>query len=927
MNKTMTVFAVILSVITAFFLVNITDGTDGALPEGYKVISDADTVCYTDSTLPGDKLYITSSSIGADAFKGCTTITYVLLDKDVKTVGNSAFEGCTKLVSFRAPSVTSIGDGCFKNTGKTTFEFTSALRTVGANAFEGCQGFGPYLMGTEVTEIKSETFKGSKVRFEDLRGVTNIAINAFSDCNLKGQIVEENQSVKISGVPEITFDNAFVSGLVVTVLTSGAYKLYFITESSDAALRFTESSGTNTITSKYGVYGFYCEYKFNNTDLKVEGDKWTVHFPSDSGLKDMVRVTGEGSFFIPKPTMATELFKSWNIKGETGTRTEITEKEFAQLDPDIYLESTYNTMMVTYDHSAIPNASGLPTSGTFSVGDSYPTLPDTAGYIFTGWSVGYKSFAGGDRITTYQDHVAVSKWTVATFDVSVVSQGKVVSTKTVEANTALKLYQLSVTVPESKVLKGWSLQENGSVLTSDPIIDHDCSIYAIFGDKIQYTVRYLDGQTVLESVKVNDGSVLTIGQDNPVKEGKSFQNWELGDTGKKYYKGESLTVNGDLDLKAVWLNIQHTVTYSLGEHTQTSSYDYGTEITIGSDDAVKEGHELQGWSLSSVGEVQYHNGDKIVLKGDLMLYPVWKEIPEPTSPTTEPEQSTDSPDAPATTPETTPTTTPDTPSTPTVTPSTPTQTTTPASDQDKTTPGSSSGTVPKTEDDSSSAPSRTVTPVVQTSYSLKLMNGSSEFDTYSVNDGRFALSAAGTPVQTGYKFLGWSKTSTAKIPEYTSSSTVPVRSDTTLYAIWEKLVCVTFHDDTGTFSDTTYCENNGSIVLKDMNREGYIFKGWSENNSTTVLKGTMTVTRDLDLYPQWEPIKTEEETAPQATDPDTSAQTPADKNDTTEPTTPVTPASTKTSDGSDNSNAVMITVGAALAAAITAIVFIQFRRA
>ena len=63
MNKTMTVFAVILSVITAFFLVNITDGTDGALPEGYKVISDADTVCNTDSTLPGDKLYITSSSI------------------------------------------------------------------------------------------------------------------------------------------------------------------------------------------------------------------------------------------------------------------------------------------------------------------------------------------------------------------------------------------------------------------------------------------------------------------------------------------------------------------------------------------------------------------------------------------------------------------------------------------------------------------------------------------------------------------------------------------------------------------------------------------------------------------------------------------------------------------------------------------------
>ena len=78
------------------------------------------------------------------------------------------------------------------------------------------------------------------------------------------------------------------------------------------------------------------------------------------------------------------------------------------------------------------------------------------------------------------------------------------------------------------------------------------------------------------AVIVKDNIIISTGY-NGAPQGKSFQNWELGDTGKKYYKGESLTVNGDLDLKAVWLNIQHTVTYSLGEHTQTSSYDYGTE--------------------------------------------------------------------------------------------------------------------------------------------------------------------------------------------------------------------------------------------------------------------------------------------------------------------------------------------------------------
>ena len=863
MNKKMALIAVILCVVTALFLVSTTSGTEGAVPAGYAVVSDADTVCYTDSTLPGTKLYITSPTIADSAFRGCTTISEVSLTDGVKNVGDSAFEGCTSLVYFRSPGAVSIGDCSFKNTGKVTFEFSSALKSVGANAFENCKGRGPYLMGTEVTELKSGTFSGSSVKFEDLRGVTRIASDAFSG-TLVGQIVDRNQTVKLSGVPEITIENAHITGMIATALTSvpGSYKLYFITEGADVVLNFTDSGGTTTLTSAYNTYGYNCEYIFNNIGLRVEGAAWTIHFPADSGIGDAVHVSGEGTYTIPSPTLASSLFKSWNIRGETGTRTRITESEFAHLDPDIYLESTYNTMTVTYDHSALPDSSGLPRSGTFAVGDSYPTLPDIAGYSFSGWSVGSKFYAGGDRITTYRDHTAVSIWDADTFSVTIVSQGSVVATKTVAANSVLALSELSVAVPESKVLMGWSTQENGRVLTSDPVIDRSCSIYAVFGEKAKHTVRYLDGQTVLGSVSVYDGSILTIGRENPTKDGMSFQNWELGDTGIRYYRGDSLSVKGDIDLKAVWLSVQHTVKYVL-DRAYTSTYDHGTEIVIGTDRAVKDGFELLGWALTSTGDVRYRDGDRVVLREDLMLFPVWKEGS-----------------------------------------------------------GSSSAAAPSGAQDT--APSddqaETETPAVQ-GHVLRLMDGSDEFRKYTVEGNGFSLTEAETPERTGYKFIGWSETANAEMPRYTSSGFVPVDSDTALYAVWEKLLAVTYHDDTDTFSDVVYCERNETVVLMVIERAGYVFLGWSEHGSTEVLRGAFTVTRDIELYPQWEPIGTEDTAPPSDTGPEVPAMTPADQGDAAYP-----PAETS-SGGDDVPGALLVVIAVSIAAVTALVLFVQHRRA
>lgn len=1023
MNKTMAFIAVILTMVTAFFVIATDNGSDGAVPSGYTEITDANTISYTDETLPGTNIYISSASVKAEAFEGCTSLVNVVLSDNVRMLGDRAFEGCSSLASFKAPGLKNIGYYCFKDTGAVNFDFSTKLTVVGAHAFENCRGPGPYLLNTGVTEIKSGTYLGSKIQIEDLRSVTKIASDAFSEGYPKGQILNEGQTAVLTNVPTITFKDVHIVELTsVYNSNSKEYKITFYTGSSNAVFKFTDSKGTSTATTTANQLGGSCYYYFNGQSLRVEGGSWTIHFPEITGLDSDTHISGEGTYQIPYPNVASNLFKSWKIKGENTTRTTITESEFANQGSDVYLEITYLPFTVTYDHSALPDASGLASSQSFNVGDSYPSLSSVSGYDFTGWYVGGKYYEGGSKITTFRDHTAVSSWNANTFTVSVMSEGVKIGTKTVAANTELRLSELSVTAPDSKRFMGWSLESNGALLISDPVISGNCSIYAVYEDKTQFTVRYLDGSTVLGSVNAYDGDTVYIQQDNPTMDGKTFQNWKLGDTESKLYKGDSIKVTGNIDLNAVWLTDKKTVKYVLDDSTKTDIFDYGETATVGCALAAKSGFILQGWGLSSTGDVLYRDGDTFVIKNDVKLYPIWSEIGKFTvtlhdhdgkTTVTKVEQNTsyilpsdsgwaqhifdgwattagglvsyrtgDSavitkdtdffeiwhldpaqavPDVDKQEPEkgTTPaedtkpaeespakddkkdsgsksaTDNPqpkedkppaeDKPSAETQPKSeTTTPTETPAKEQptSDTQPQSGSTTAPDApkKDQPSSGDTKKSgtdsTPSVPSTVSLRFMDGtdliaSYDLNLYSVQN----LSVAGTPSKTGYKFLGWSENSKAQTASLTSQSTKMILKNTTLYAVWEKLLTVSYHD--GDSADNVYCENGDQIILKTVLKEGYDFIGWTENGSATLLTNRITVTKDMDLYPKWEKnivdtpaidSETPKDTPKTVVDPDKETDT------------------NKESPKENNSSITLIGIGAAVAAVVSSIVIFQIRR-
>ncbi|MCQ2129471.1 MAG: leucine-rich repeat domain-containing protein [Bacteroidaceae bacterium] len=100
------------------------------------------------------------TTIGNDAFMGCSTLTSITIPASVTTIGDNAFYGCTSLTSITIPSmVTKIGNNAFD--GCSSLESaTIKAGDIGKMIFFGCTNLKSVTLGNAVTSIDDETFHG-----------------------------------------------------------------------------------------------------------------------------------------------------------------------------------------------------------------------------------------------------------------------------------------------------------------------------------------------------------------------------------------------------------------------------------------------------------------------------------------------------------------------------------------------------------------------------------------------------------------------------------------------------------------------------------------------------------------------------------------------------------------------------------------------
>ena len=236
---------------------------------------------------------ITTGDLPANAFKDFTSLTRVNIPEDSTTIGASAFSGCTSLTSVNKANQVSIPDSVETIEGSAFYGCTSittvsigeeGATTIGASAFSGCTSLTIVSIGGEGTIIGTSAFEGcSALTTLTLKeGVKTIGNSSFLD---NSSLLAVNIPASVTSIGSSAFKNTssltkvtIADESLLTTIGTAAFR-----DSGLVEFKFAGSSSLETINAN----AFY-----NCNDLS----KWGTDDADKVLIPEGTLTIGSGAF-------------------------------------------------------------------------------------------------------------------------------------------------------------------------------------------------------------------------------------------------------------------------------------------------------------------------------------------------------------------------------------------------------------------------------------------------------------------------------------------------------------------------------------------------------------------------------------------------------------------------------------------------------